>query len=368
MGVRRPPDPHADRSVLHIPELFATAFLFGALAFAFAWTVAGDDRPTIRRTALLTLAAYAIVGALVFVPYVLPAIENPPIGLVRPLGSADLLASVVPRDQTLIGGSLFAAVSDRFTARVSEDGSYLGIAGALLLIGFGITERRRRSTWALLAFVGAGMVLSWGSVLRIAGRPTISMPGAVLAKVPLVKYALPDRFAAYTAVAVGVIAAIWLARAHGRGAWVRWGLVLVTAALMFPNVRTPPWHFEDRTPAFFSTGTFAAVLYPDETVLLISGAKGESLLWQATADFRFRMPWAYIGTVPAPNRDGRLTEGLFVEHGHALPSARRFSRSLAQGAVTAVVLGDLARPVFEPLVRSAGLEPVYEGEGVSVWR
>ena len=31
-------------------------------------------------------------------------------------------------------------------------------------------------------------------------------------------------------------------------------------------------------------------------------------------------------------------------------------------------LGDPARPTYEPVVRAAGLEPVYGGGGVSVWR
>jgi hypothetical protein len=36
--------------------------------------------------------------------------------------------------------------------------------------------------------------------------------------------------------------------------------------------------------------------------------------------------------------------------------------------VTAVVIGDLARDEFGPMVRAAGFHPVHSGGGVSVWR
>src|SRR5206468_12588160 len=132
-------------------ELFATTLLFGTIAFVIGLIAAGEDREPVARAAGLSAVAAAIVGALVLVPYVLPALRNPPAGLVRPGASADLLGFVVPRDQTLVGGSWFASVSDRFTARVAEDGSYLSVAGLILLVGFGVTERRRRGTWPLLA-------------------------------------------------------------------------------------------------------------------------------------------------------------------------------------------------------------------------
>jgi hypothetical protein len=41
---------------------------------------------------------------------------------------------------------------------------------------------------------------------------------------------------------------------------------------------------------------------------------------------------------------------------------------LTDKGVTAIVLGDLGRGAFEPLVRSIGFELVYQGGGVSVWR
>jgi len=348
-------------------ETFATTTLFGTIAFA-AFFVARTDRARIARTALLSIVALTITGGIIFLPYVAPALGKQPTNLGRADASADLLGFVVPRDQTLIGGTLLEPVSDRFTARVDEDGSYLGVAGIILLIGFGITERRRRSTWALLFFVVAGMLLSLGSVMHIGGRPAFVMPGAVISHMPLIKHATPDRFTAYVALASSVIAAIWLARGRGVSAWIRWSIVLVMGLMLLPSVRTPPWHFSDRTPAFFSSGASAAFLRPNENVAILAGEKGESMSWQATAGFTFRMPWGYVGIGSLAAQDESMAEDLFAEGGHAPQSAAGFTRALARHGVTVVVVGDQALPTFEGLLRSAGLGGVYHGEGVSIWR
>ena len=348
-------------------EVFATCAFFGAIAFVIAWLLAGRDRDRVARVALLTLGAYAITGLLV-IPYVAPALSTQPPNLVRPRAAADLLGFVVPRDQTLIGGTAMASTMDRFTAPVRADGSYLGIAGLAVLVGFAVTERRRRSTWGLLAFVAIAMVLSLGAVLTIGGRSSISLPFSVLTHLPLIRNAHADRFTAYTGLALGVIAAIWVARAHGRTAWIRWAIVIVAALTLVPSVRTPPWHFDDRTPAFFASGTYAGYLQPNEIVAVIAYTKGESMSWQATTDFAFRLPWAYIGIGSLASQGESTGEDLVAKNRTTLPSVDGFQRSLADHDVTAVVIDDAALPTFEGLVTSAGLMPVYRGEGVSLWR
>ena len=211
-------------------------------------------------------------------------------------------------------------------------------------------------------------MLSLGSVLTIRGRPSITLPFSILTHLPLIKNAHADRFTAYIALALGAIAAIWLARARGRGVWIRWPIVVVTALMLLPSVRTPPWHFEDRTPSFFSSGTYASYLRPNEIVAVIAYTKGESMSWQATSDFAFRLPWAYIGIGSLASQGESTGEDLTAKNRTTLPTAGGFVRSLTDHDVTAVVIDDAALPTFEGLVRSAGLAPVYQGEGVSVWR
>jgi hypothetical protein len=351
-------------------ELFATTILFGGIAFVLALIAAGTVRPDVVRAIALTGLACGIVVALVWVPYLLPILRHAPADPIRPLdrASADLLGFVVPHGE-LVGGNRFASVTDRFTARRAEDASYIGLAGLAVLVGFATTERRRAGTWALLGFVVVGSLLALGPVLHIVGTRMFVMPGALIAHTPLVRNATPQRFPAYTALAIGVIVAIWLARARGRWAWVRWVIVAVAAASLLPTIHSPDWFPPDRTPGFFADGTYASVLAPNENVFVISGSNGEEMMWQASADLSFRMPEGYIGAIPPTNQDGRLSKGLSAEDPFPfVPGQEELSAWLARHQVSAVVLSDNARANFEPVLRAIGLEPVYRGAGVSVWR
>lgn len=352
-------------------ELFATAVVFGAIAFGLASIASGTDRRKVLTSAASTVLALAIVGGLVLLPYLLPVLRDAPSASIRPIdrASIDLLGVVVPREGALVGGSAFTSITDRFTAHPSEDGGYLGIALVAMLVGFGISERRRRGTWGLLVFVAVAFVLALGPVLHVMGRSSIGLPERLIQDVPLLKDATPDRFPLYASLAVGVIAAIWLSRAGGRAAWVRWSVVAIGAVMLVQSTPSPPWYPNDRTPAFFTDGTYAAWLQKDENVFLITGSNGEEMAWQAATDFWFRMPEGYIGRVPEDVQRGRLGRGLEVEGWNSfVPNASGFSRWLDSQGVTAIVMGDEARATFEPLVANAGLHVVFDGDGVSVWR
>ena len=350
-------------------ELFATTALFGGIAFLLALAF-GTDRGAVLRTMVITGAAFLAVVAVLFVPYVLPTLRNAPADPIRPIGptAADGLGTIVPRTDILIGGRTFHELSGRFSARVREDAAYLGIALVLSVIGFAITERRRRETWALVAFVLIASVLALGPTLHVAGVPHGSSPGAILTHVPILRNATPQRFPMYTALAVAVIAALWVARAGGRFGWIRWTLVLAGAVMLLPHIKAAD-STTDRTPAFFTERTYASQLRPDENVLLITKANGEEMAWQETAGFSFRMPEGYIGALPAAYTEEWMFRGLDTnDNVPFVPAPSELKNFAATQQVTAIVIDDLARAKFESVVQEAGFAPTYEGGGVSVWR
>jgi len=355
-------------------EVFASAAVFGAIAWSIALVLGREERARLLRTVVLWGFAYALVAAIVLVPYVLPALRTAPTQSIKSPehASDDLLRFVLPRNPTVVGGATLQSLSTRFTAASIGAGAYLGIALVALLVAFGITERRRRGTWGLLGFIAVSAILTLGPALHVAGDRVFGLPTMVIWKAPLIRNAIPDRFAAYTDLAVAVVAALWLSRARGSSTWSRWALVGVGAVMLIPTIRTPPWHPEDRTPGFFAEGTYASVLRPDENVLLIPAANGEEMTWQATAGFAFRMPGGYVGVTPAANRVAKPSRGHGVpglwSNKAVVPSAAELSSWLAANEVDAVVVDDLARPTFEAVLRSVGLAPDYEGGGVSVWR
>ena len=350
-------------------EVFATSALFGTIAWCITLILAREDRRRIAQTSVLSALALALVAAIVLIPYLLPALRTAPTGSIHSPEHSydDLLRLVIPRDRTLIGGAPLSWLASRFTAASRGGGAYLGVALVMLLVAFGITERRRRETWGLLAFIGVGALLTMGPALNVAGDRVTGLPTAVIWKLPLIRNAIPDRFPVYTDLAVAVVAAAWLSRARGRFAWSRWALAGVGAVMLIPNITNPPWHTEDRTPAFFRDQTYASVLQPDENVFIIPITTGEEMAWQATADYSFRMPEGWIGVIPAANRGSRLSHGLSARAG-VPPSTEELASWLDAEGVTAVVVADRARPMFDAVLRSVGLASVYEGGGVSVWR
>ncbi|HTG46908.1 MAG TPA: hypothetical protein VK646_04570 [Actinomycetota bacterium] len=350
-------------------ELFATTALFGGIAFVIAVIAAGEQRRRVLASILYTGLAY-VLTALVVSPYLIAAIRNQPPDIFHDLdqASVDLWGFVIPRGQLLVSPAFARDLSARFLAHPIEDGGYLSIALVVMLVCFAVTERRRTGTWGLLAFVAVVSLIALGPTLHVLGTASVPLPWRLATNLPLLKNALPDRFPAYSALAVSVIAAIWLARSPARTAALRWGLVLVGAVMLYPSMSKVD-HQPQVVPEFFTSGAFRDVLRPDEVVFAIPVTKGDELLWQDDADFAFRMPQGYLGPVPPAYAGERLSHGLALN-----PLDLRFDSTddlvgyLNAHDVTAVVLAQQGMDVFGPLLRSAGGEPVYTGGGVVVWR
>lgn len=352
-------------------ELFATAAFFGALAYIIAIIAAGNDRGRVVESGVLTVVAY-VLSAVVLSPYLIAAVRNEPTITIRDTttASVDLASFLVPR--SFMGGLhlVSPAFDEKWSARILplpiEDAGYLSVALVVVLVGFAITDRRRRETWALLGFVALVSVAALGPVLHLLGRPSTTMPWTVMTNVPLLRNATPQRFPAYSALAIAVICALWLARAPKGQALFRWGSVLLGAVLLFPNWAQPN-HLPQDVPAFFTSGDYRNVLHPDEVVFVIPKSKGEELLWQDAADFSFRLAQGYLGPVPEAFQGEPLSIGMTFSPRRTVP-AEELARWLDEHEVTSVVLADVGKETFGPLLRSAGGQPISEDGGVSVWR
>ncbi len=351
-------------------ELSATATVFGAIAFVLALVFAGRDLPRLLGVGVLTALSYLIVGILLL-PFVLNAVHHEPSGVLRPIDktSIDLASWVVPRNHEAIGGDRFTDITSRFTASSQEDAGYVGAAALVMLVGFVITERRRRSTWALLAFLAIVAVLASGPVLRILGNPTVTMPGKLLTDVPLLQHATPQRFPAYAALALGVVAALWVARGAGWTALLRWGIAGLAAVALLPAPDPAPFHAYGATPGFFTSGDVRAQIHEGETVFAITERPGTELAWMAASNFWYQVPQGYVGPVPVAYEGQPLFRGLaVVQLNPYVPTPHDFATWLSDRGVTAVLLDDDAAWKFAYLLQTVGLREVHQGDGVSVWR
>jgi hypothetical protein len=354
---------------LFTTELFATMAVFGVIAFVIALVAGGPQRDRVLVTGLLTAGSYAIAGVLL-IPYIVAALRYAPDAGVRDTthASVDLFSFVVPRDITLVSPGFADAWAKHFRPSSIEDGAYLSVALVAMLVLFAVTERRRRGTWPLLAFVLVVSIAALGPVLHVNGRSSIGLPWGVVSDVPLIQSATPDRFPAYSALAIGVIAAIWLARSAGRTAALRWALVLAAPVLLLPNVSTI-LRLPQTVPPFFTTGEYRGVLSPDEIVFAIPTVNGDEMAWQAESDFWFRLAQGYVGPIPPEFAGVQLSRGLSLTHkAPFVPDPAVFAAWLRSHEVSSIVISDPARVLFEPLLRSVDAGLIDEGGGVSVWR
>ena len=348
-------------------ELFATAALFGAVAFVIAMIAARKQWRRVLDAGVLTLGAF-VASAVILSPYLIAAVQNERPEAVHDLAAAssDALSFVVPTNVNLFTTPTTERWSSLFLAKSVEDAGYVSIALVAMLIWFAISERRRAATWGLLAFVGVVSVAALGPVLHVKGNPSIGMPWGFASDLPLIGNAIPARFPAYSALAIGVIAALFLARAPRKTAILRWVLVLAGLALLYPNVDRVA-HVPQTVPAFFTDGTYRAQIRPDEVVFAIPKEKAGEMLWQDAADFDFRLAQGYLGPLPATYAGEPLNKGLYANQ-YVNPDAGALASWLNERGATVVVLADPVRAQFEPILRSVGARPVFEGGGVSVWR
>jgi len=343
-------------------EVFLTMTLFGGLALVGAYVFGPkDDRRGLLDTAVLIAAAYAAT-AVVVSPYLVAALSAVPPGPIRNGNtiSVDLLSFVLPRFSTLVGGSAFRPLTRRFLLTDVEDGAYLGLF-LLVIVLFAIRDRRRRSTWLLVAVVAVAAVAALGPVLHVHGRPSVRLPWSLTAGVPLLRDAVPARLTLFLWLATGVIVALWLAGARGRAAWVSWGVVAIGSVMILPVTSSPPYHPPVQVPAFFTQGDDRRYLTPGEIVLAIPAEQGQEMLWQVESGMYFRLARGYAGVPPQ-----LVTTGDFGSNGEIPRSPADFRSFIAAHEVGAVVVEDPAIPTWLDDLASLGVKPFRVG-GVAVY-
>jgi hypothetical protein len=347
-------------------EVFATTTMFAGIAYLIALAVAWTDRRPLIAALPWIAIAYAIVIALVLFPYLLPALREAPtsVSIDPEKKYVDLMRFILPRDRQLVGEGWLMA---RTAGAVDPDSSgvgFIGIGLVAMIAGYAITERRRRETWGILAFLLIAATLALGPRLYILDRRTIPLPSALLLKLPLIENALPGRFMIFVTLTLAVIAALWLSRARGRSGWIRYAIVVVGLLLVIPNVQSPQWRVPDVTPAFFQNGAWRNAIGPGETVAVMAEKKAQDMAWQAETNMAFRLPDGYLGAIPEVD-NSEFARGLYPPR---KPHADVLRGWIAAHGVTAIIVMDSVRPWFEPLLGQLGYVPVQEGNGVSVWR
>ena len=303
-------------------EAFAemTAVWAGALLIGLA--VAGRSRDghagwrKVARLAGLTAIAWA--GSLVLAaPYLIYSLRHYQGGLTRqePAFSLQFMRLIVPTSQQMFGLKRLIAFSSRLGRPGLDD--YVGIpllVILLLLVVFAWSNRLNR----LLA-IGFALVLALaaGPVLVITRHHTLTLPWARLWSLPIARSAEPSRFIVFGILALALALAVWLATPTRSRllTGARWTLGLLAVAAIITDTPTsyqavnpaPPGYYEPATarpvnqlPAFFTRGLYRQYLRPGEIVAVYTDRGNAGMLFQAAANFYFRIVGGYINASLTP--------------------------------------------------------------------
>ncbi len=360
-------------------EIFATATLFGSLAFALALGLFDSDtRRRLRALIVPIIASYAIALAVVS-PYLYFFFTAPPprAPIWQPsLFSADLLFFVLPSwvsELARLDG--VARAFERTPNTVLHVGfSYLGPVLLAIIALFTWQHWREACMRLLLWMMLIAAVLSCGPWLTVGGRRLARMPGALLSVMPLMSNALPVRFTMYLMLAAALVAAMWLASSSA-GTVVKCAVALAAVLFAMPRLSSAFWDTPVDMPPFFLSGAYRDYLQPGEIVLPVPYAwLGNSLMWQAQSDMYFRMAGAWTGPPPAEFERWPAMVALF--NGKYLPDPElQLKAFLAAHGASAVLVDKRAkdspdarqRQDYRIVLAALGPAPVEAG-GVLIYR
>jgi hypothetical protein len=344
-------------------EVLATSTLFGGFALVVAFALLADLRQHLLRVAGLLALAYACAAVLVspFLYYFFFGHHYPP-GATR--FEADLSSFVLP--PRLVFAQLHAG-----PPYIGSDlEGYLSLP--LVLLAADVAWRRRRSGWTLVIAITAlaAAIASLGGRLIVRGHHTsIWLPWSIFSHLPVLRYAIPVRFALFVILPVALLAAIGLADAPGEPRWrgvERWLLAAAAIVLIAPSVGNAAWNVGVADPPFFAHGTYKRYLRADDHVLTVP-AWGPNGRWIADAGFPFALSTGYAGN-PFPASYTRYPTFETLLTGRLTPDyAAQLRRFVAAKHVTAVVVLDGLPGPWRTLFGTLGVRPVNTG-GVLVYR
>lgn len=262
--------------------------------------------------------------------------------------SADFLSPILPTPLQVAGPAALERSVSAYVPFLVENGAYLGV-GLVALVIIGVVWNRRNRLVVVSAVLAAScFVAELGPRLRVAGHATaLPLPFAVVEHLPFLQSMVPLRFALWTALFSGIIAAVTLQRlglvlrqrdpGHVRAALSCTAVVLAALAFLVPR-----WPYPTRQVMVPAAMTRAGVI-PDGAIVLTYPvprvASDDAMIWQAETRFRFSLVGGYF-IAPGRHRGASFTVG-FDEAQRYLLQDQTGRAVVATPAVVAVIRSEL---------------------------
>ncbi len=283
-------------------EITMTFMLFGALFWILSYYLT-EYRLNLKASfkyIIYTLLTYVILLS-PFIFYLLKGLHNLP-KTIHPLipFSLNVANLFIPTPLTLIGGSQLTNLTHFFIGNMAENGAYLGLVLLLLLLFIAIKYWQYgiyRVLTLCLILIG---IASLGPRLHLLGQTgaSIWMPWALMAKIPLIRDAQPDRFALYFFFLTAITVGLWLAirpksRRHSQ---IKYLVVTIGILLLIPNVSVYSWT-KTNLPTIFQKQNFNRYLGAKPNILILP-FDSSGIYYQYATGMSFTQATGYVGFIP----------------------------------------------------------------------
>jgi hypothetical protein len=280
-------------------EILATMVLFGT----FLWFLAFKIYPE-KRSLLCKLGYHTIISlfiTLIFTsPFLYYFFKTPsPTNFLNPLiYTNDFNNFYIP--------PLFIFLQNKFLLNyINPLGtSYLGFPLIVIISLFCKQYWKFSEAKIIIIFLLTAFITSLGFEIQIAGYDTyIPLPGLLLNKIPIIKYAIFHRFSLYGFLAVAILVAIWLK--EKKHSLIKYLLVALAIFFILPITnKNNFWAAKIPKNIFFSSQEYKKFIQPNDIVLpLPFGSWNSALLWQQEANMYFRIVGGYTSAFVPPEFD-----------------------------------------------------------------
>ncbi len=274
-------------------EVTLTATFSLIVTLLTGWAMLPPLRARLVSLARETLAGYGIAAVLASPLLVFVLLRIPHGSYTAAESSATDLANVVlPTRTNGLAGSLFMHVRAHFND--AESGLYLGLPTLMIIALLAWRRWAHRPTRVLLVLTLLAGALAFGTAIWVDGHRLMPFVGALARELPFVENVRFPRFSAYASLGAGIGVALWISQTRGRVFTRPYVLPLLAVGFLVPNVSTVS-RLTTPDPAPFLTTHEARTCLTGETLAMFPyGAQGDSMLWQATSNFRFRLAGGYL--------------------------------------------------------------------------
>jgi len=292
----------------------------GGLVIGFAAAGRGTRRKVARLAGLVGIAyAGAIAAAGPYLYYALKHNQGMAVSRQSPEFSLRLVRMVVPSVDKVFRLAPLMSYSSHLSWWGLDD--YIGLPIILVLLALAVFAWRNKVSRLLLMGFVFVVALGVGPDAFVSGTTYLRVPWAGLWNLPIARSAEPSRFIVFVALVLALALALWLAIPAKTTAasrlWqaARWALGALAVAAILADTPTATqavnpvqrhshapatMHPVNQLPPFLTDGLYRDYLKPGEIVVIITGRGNAGMLFQADANFYFRIAGGYINQSLTP--------------------------------------------------------------------